>query len=78
MHNSRRVYKDGKSNLAFTTMKKLFWEGRQNINVLKSKTNEILIEAERKIKRWKEYLKELYAAHLNENLLEDEDIKIRW
>lgn len=54
------------------TTKKLFFERKWNINTMKSKTGEILIETKQEAKRWNEYLG-LYAGHLNENVLENED-----
>ncbi|CAI6343800.1 unnamed protein product [Macrosiphum euphorbiae] len=48
-------------------------EERMNRNALKSKTGEILITAEQKVNRWKEYLEELYANQFSGNVLEEEN-----
>lgn len=72
MYYNGRVYKKGKSDLAFKIVKKLFCT-RLNGNALRSKTGEILITAEQKVNRWKEYLEELYTSHFNGNILEEEN-----
>jgi len=46
-----------------------------NGNALRSKTGEILITADQKVNRWKEYLEKLYAGQLSGNVLEDNCIK---
>lgn len=38
-----------------------------------SKDRKILLEAENKVKRWKEYLEQLSNGNLDENVLEKED-----
>lgn len=42
-------------------------------NTVISKDGKVFMEAEKKVKRWKQYLEELYNGNLDERVLEKED-----
>lgn len=73
MYSSKKYLKRGRSDLAFDIAEKPFCTRRLNGNALRSKTGEILITAEQKVNRWKEYLEELYASQFSGNVLGEEN-----
>lgn len=61
---------------AFTQIRKFFQEERKRnkgINALLSKDGTIFMESEKKVKRRKKYLEELYNGNLNESVLDKEE-----
>jgi len=56
--------KRDRSDLAFLEINKLFRERKYNSGTLISKNGEIILEADLKAKRWKEYLEDLYEDNL--------------
>jgi len=49
----------------YSEIKKLFRERKHNAETLMNKNGDIMLEADQKAKRWKEYPEELYEDNLN-------------
>ncbi|KAF0758392.1 neuroblastoma-amplified sequence-like, partial [Aphis craccivora] len=57
-NEAEEFLKRGRSDLTFSEIKKLFRERKQNAGTLIKKNRELILEADQKAKRWKEYLEE--------------------
>jgi len=67
-------FKKGRSDLAFSETKKLFREKKQNAGTLVNKNGELLLEADQRAKRWKEYLEELYEDNSTMIFAEEDNV----
>ena len=65
--------KQGKVEAAYNIVKKHFKERSARCNTIRDKNGNILFENEDKVKRWKEYLEDLYkGSNFNAKIIEDE------